>query len=185
MIAYLEGELILKKDRFIILKAGSVGYKVFLSKKTLSILPENSKELKLFCFTDVKENSIDIYGFNSCSELEFFEVLENIRGVGPKTALEISSLGSLKQIKEKILAKDEKIFESIPGIGKKKAMTIILELTGKIGEVNKNIDEAQDALVNLGFNRQEAKIALEKIERNIPPEEKIKKALKILGNLKK
>ena len=185
MIAYLEGELILKKDRFIILKAGSVGYKVFLSKKTLSIIPEIEKTLKLFCFTNVKENAIEIYGFLNEKELDFFEVLEGIKGVGPKTALEISCLGPLENLKKKILAKDEKIFEDIPGIGRKKAMMIILELTGKIGEVNKNIDEAQDALVNLGFNRQEAKIALEKIERNIPPEEKIKKALKILGNLKK
>jgi len=185
MISYLEGKIVLKKEKFIVLNVNGVGYKVFVSKKTLSKLPEIGKDLKVFCYLNVSENSLALYGFLDQKELEFFEILEDIRGVGPKSALEISSLGPLEKIRERIISQDEKLFDGVPGIGKKKAMTIILELTGKIGEVNKNIDEAQDALVNLGFNRQEAKIALEKIERNIPPEEKIKKALKILGNLKK
>lgn len=184
MIGYLEGEIIFKKDKFIILNVGGVGYKVFLSKKALSMIPEIGKPLKLFCFTNVKENAIDIYGFATEKELEFFDILEGIRGVGPKTALEISSLGSLDNIKEKIMAKNEAIFDDIPGIGKKKAMTIILELTGKIKDINGSAgakDEAEEGLVGLGFDRQKAKSVLERIPRNIPSEERIKQSLKMLG----
>jgi Holliday junction DNA helicase RuvA len=184
MISYLEGNIIFKTSKYIILNVGGVGYKVFLSKKALSMIPEIGKDVKLFCFTDVKENAIDIYGFSSSQQLDFFETLDSIRGVGPKAALEISSLGSLEEIKEKVLAKDENLFSKIPGIGKKKAMAIILELTGKIKELGKSVeetDEAEDALVGLGFQRQKAKLALKNISQSLPSEERIKQALKLLG----
>ena len=184
MIAYLEGEIILKKEKHIVLKTGNVGYKVFLSKKALSMLPQAADSIKLYCFTNVKENAIDIYGFLTQEELDFFEVLDSIRGVGPKAALEISSIGSLEKIKQRVLAKDEKVFEGIPGIGKKKAMTIMLELTGKIKEMpssKDSLDEAEDALVNLGFSRQKAKQVLENISKELKTEERIKRALNVLG----
>lgn len=189
MIAYLEGKVILKKDKFIILEVNNVGYKAFLSHKTLSNLPEVNQNLKLFCFHNVKEDASDLYGFLTQDELEFFEILNDIRGVGPKAALEISSLGSLEKIKDSILKEDVRIFDGIPGIGTKKAMTIILELTGKIKllDLHKHkgqTDEAENSLVQLGFSRQQARDAL----NNVAPEikdvkEKIKAALKNLGKV--
>lgn len=187
MISYLSGKIILKKEKFIVLEVNKIGYKVFLSKKTFSIIPEIEKEVKLFCFLNVRENSLDLYGFLSPEELEFFETLETIRGVGPKAALEISCLGPLEKIRERILAHDEKLFEGIPGIGRKKAMTIILELSGKIKDIsqkgkNKETDEAEEALVSLGFSRQQVREILKKIPEDIKEtEERIKKALSILG----
>lgn len=187
MIAYLEGKIILKKEKFIILDVQGVGYKVFLSKMALSKLPEIDKILKVFCYLNVRENSLDLYGFLDSKELDFFEILENIHGIGPKVALEISSLGPLEKIKEKILSRDEKLFEGIPGIGRKRAMAIILELTGKLRDVSSQkktaeIDEAEEGLVNLGFSRQNAKTALSQISKDIKdPEQKIKESLKILG----
>ena len=186
MIAFLEGKIISKKERFIILDVNGVGYKVFVSRRTFSKLPKTGEKLKIFCFLDVRENSLTLYGFLKEEELEFFEILEKIRGVGPKGALEISSLGSLKEIKEKILSQDGKIFEKIPSIGKKKAMAIILELSGKIKDVSfkkeKKSDEAEEALVSLGFSRQKAKEALKKVPNNVKnTEERVKYALKFLG----
>ena len=208
MIAYLEGKIILKKEKFIVLDVQGVGYKVFLSKMALSKLPEIGKDLnpvrdykskekaqgeqisngvKVFCYLNVRENSLDLYGFLDSKELDFFEILENIHGIGPKVALEISSLGPLEKIKEKILSRDEKLFEGIPGIGRKRAMAIMLELTGKLRDVSTQkktaeIDEAEEGLVNLGFPRQNAKTALSQIPKDIKdPEQKIKEALKILG----
>lgn len=182
MIAYLDGKIILKKEKFIILDVSGIGYKIFLSKKSLAKIPEISKPLKLFCFLNIKEDAMDLYGFLNYKELEFFEILDNIRGVGPKAALEISSLGSLEDIKEKILSK-QNIFEGIPGIGSKKAMAIILELTGKIKRIfPADRDEAEESLVGLGFSRSDAKQSLDKIPKNIEnSEERIKQALKILG----
>src|SRR3989344_7198788 len=187
MIAYLDGEIILKRDKFVILKVSGVGYKVFLSKKTLSNIPDNSDNLSLFCYQNVKEDALDLYGFLTYDELDFFEVLMEIRGVGPRSALDIASLGSLEKIKDKILKQDEKIFGGIPGIGLKKAQTIILELTGKIklldGAKSKgSSDPAEDALVQLGFSKQQAQEALKQVPQNIKEvEEKVRLALKNLG----
>jgi len=187
MISYLNGIIIIKKDKFIVLDVNGVGYKVFLSKKSLAKIPEIEKPLRLFCFLNVKENILALYGFLSDKELEFFELLNTIRGVGPKAALEIASIGPLESIRERILSKDEALFDQISGIGRKKAMTIILELTGKIKDLPKEkktteIDEAVEGLINLGFSREKAKQALLKTPKNIKsPEERIKQALKLLG----
>lgn len=186
MISYLEGKLILRKEKFVVLDVNNVGYKVFLSKKSILNLPETRQDIKLFCFQDVKETALDLYGFFDYQELEFFEILNDIRGIGPKAAIELSSLGPLDKIKERILNQDEKLFSSIPGIGQKKAMTIILELTGKIKNISKEKlpggDEVEDTLLNLGFQKQKIKEALSKIPKEIKDaQERIKEALKILG----
>ncbi len=211
MIRYLQGKIILKKEKFIVIDVNGVGYKVFVSKKTLSNISkvsqnfalakerkskekiqegEISEMVSIFCFLKVGENTLDLYGFLDEKELEFFEILENIRGVGPKASLEISSLGPLEKIKERILSQDRKLFEEIPGIGRKKAMTIVLELTGKIKDISKKdallkkprIDEAEESLVNLGFSRQRAREALLKISgETVGVDQKVKEALKILG----
>jgi len=201
MINYLQGKIILIKDKFITLDVNGVGYKIFLSKKSILNLPEigqnlnpstklridgePSRTIKLFCFQDVKETALDLYGFYDYEELEFFEILNNIRGIGPKVGLEISSLGPLEKIKEKILNQDEKIFEGIPGIGKKRTMTIILELTGKIKNISNTkkseADEIEDALVNLGFPKQKVKEVLPQIPKEIKnTEERVKEGLKLL-----
>ncbi len=186
MISYLNGKLIVKTGKFVIVDVNGIGYKVFLSKKTINQVPVLGENIKFFCHLNVKENIMDLYGFLDYKQLEFFEIVESIRGVGPKIALEISSLGSLDSLKSRLLAKDETVFEDIPGIGKKKAMTIILELTGKIKDVNRSskkgsLDEAEDALVNLGFSKSQAKEALKEISKDISSEERVQEALKILG----
>lgn len=187
MISYLNGKVILKKEKFAIVEVGNVGYKVFLSRQTLPKLADGAENVKLFCFHNIKEDASDLYGFLTYDELDFFEALMDIRGVGPKAALEISSLGSLEKIKDRILAQDEKIFEGIPGIGAKKAMTIILELTGKIKlldglKYKGAADPAEDGLMRLGFSRQQAKESLKMVSPEIKnEEERIKSALKILG----
>jgi Holliday junction DNA helicase RuvA len=178
----------LKKDKFIILEVSGIGYKVFLNRQNLLKLPEIGENLKVFIYQNVKEEALDLYGFFTYDEMEFFETLMDIRGVGPKSALDISALGSLDKIKDRILKQDEKIFEGIPGIGSKKAMTIILELTGKIKMLGSasargaSADEAESALIGLGFSKQQAKDALSRVPGSVKnPEERIKLALKNLG----
>jgi len=185
VISYLSGKIILKRDKFIILEVNTVGYKVFVSRQTMMKLPEAGESANLFTYQNVKEEALDLYGFLAYEVLEFFETLMDIRGVGPRSALDISDLGSLDKIKESILKQDEKIIEGIPGIGSKKAMTIILELTGKIkmlGAKKGSADEAEDALMQLGFSKQQAKEALSRVPSNVKnSEDRIKLALKNLG----
>ena len=196
MISYLQGKIILKKEKFVIIEVAGIGYKVFLSRQTLLKLPAFAPEelrqgkpeigsVKFFIYHDIKEDKSDLYGFLTYEELEFFETLNDIRGIGPKAALELSVVGPLEKIKDKILKQDENVFAGIPGIGQKRAMTIILELTGKIkqlGQKSSSADEAENALVQLGFSKQQAKEALSHIASDIKnTEERIKLALKNLG----
>jgi len=198
MISFLEGKVILKKEKFVIIEVAGIGYKVFLSRQTLLRLPAFAPEelrqgkpeigsVKFFIYHDIKEDKSDLYGFLTYEELEFFETLNDIRGIGPKAALELSVVGPLEKIKDKILKQDENVFAGIPGIGQKRAMTIILELTGKIKQLGSasakaSADEAENALVQLGFSKQQAKEALSHIASDIKnTEERIKLALKNLG----
>ena len=184
MISYLDGKVILKKDKFAIIEVAGVGYKVFLNRQTLLSLPEIGQTIKLFIFQNVKEEALDLYGFLSYEELEFFEILNEIHGVGPKAALEISVLGPLEKIKDRILAQDEKIFNGIPGIGAKRASSIILELTGKImskpSSAKSPLDDAENALTQLGFSKQQARDALSHVPQSAKPEDRIKILRKII-----
>ncbi len=182
MISYIEGKVILKKEKYIVVFASGIGYKVFLSKKNMLNI-EEKKNISLFCFLDVKENSLNLYGFLSKEELDFFERLATIRGIGPKASLEISSIGDMNSLKERIIKQDETLLYGISGIGKKKAMAILFELGEKIKrEDNGKEEELFNSLVNLGFSRPDVKkVILETDFLNKTIEEKIKITLKKLS----
>lgn len=188
MISYLSGAIITRTDAFIILDVNGVGYKVFVSGRTLEKIPENGQDVKLFCHLHIRENTMDLYGFLSHEELDLFEMIGDISGVGPKASLQIASIGSLHDFKKAIAAQDERFFAGIHGIGRKKIQKIILELTGKIekleggkkGESDED-REVMDALINLGFPRQRAREALSQIPKSAKTtEEKVRAALKIV-----
>ena len=134
----------------------------------------------------MKEDAAELYGFLGRGELGLFETLNEISGIGPKTAMMLSSLGSLEKLKE--IMENGKLPPEIKGIGQKKMQKILLELTGKIKELktpknNEAADETLDALISLGFSSQRAQEALSKITEELSREERIKKALRILGRV--
>ena len=142
------------------------------------------KEIKVFTRLFLRREQFSLYGFLSPRELEIFDILESISGIGPKTALLLSSFGSLQELKKAI----EK--GKIPkGISKKKLQRVLLELTGKIKEISEKETEKEktereilETLKSLGFSLFEAKEALSKIPPHFKePEERLKEALKILG----
>lgn len=98
MISYLQGNIILRKEKFVVLEAQGVGYRIFLSQRTLKKIPEQEKFLKLFCFLYVRENILDLYGFLNWQERELFEILINISGVGPKSGFGNFSPGPFGEI---------------------------------------------------------------------------------------
>ncbi len=187
MIALLAGKIELKTDKFIILNTGEVGYKVYCSSQTLRDL-EDKKEAKLFIHLYLRENLLDLYGFLSFEELEFFEQMISVSGIGPKAGLSILSIASLKEIKASIASGQVNLLTKVSGIGKKTAERVILELKSKIlvsgKEVQKLVsdDEAIDALVSLGYTRYQASEALKKVPGRVKEvENRVKGALKILG----
>ena len=183
MIHYLKGKIELRGEKFVIVGVGGLGFKVFCSPATLRNIPEG--EATIYTRLYPKEGAIELYGFLTQEELGLFEVLNEISGIGPKTAMMLASLGSLQKLKE-IIEKRE-LPPEIKGIGNKRMQKILLELTGKIGEIGKKPasireDEALQSLVSLGFSRQLAEGALTRIPKEIEDtERRIKEALKILG----
>jgi Holliday junction DNA helicase RuvA len=188
MISFLKGRLIFKTDDYIVLDVNGIGFKVFLSSKNLEKLKdEENKEIRLFTFLELGEKALNIYGFLTQKELEIFEAVNSISGIGSKSALEISAF-DFETIKKAIEREDIEFLEKIPGIGKKKAKKIIFEISGKILKEEKKEktkeekDETFWALVNLGFPKHLIKEAISKIPKEIKePKERIKEALKILG----
>ena len=191
MISYLSGEIIFKKDNFVILEVNGVGYEVFLSGKSMDNIPQTGQSLKLFCYLDVGERSLKLFGFLTFDELELFKIIRNIQGVGPKAALEISAVGSLEKIQQELKKGNNKFLDNIPGIGEKKAGKIILELSGQLkaatesSKKEKDIldgDEAAVALLNLGFSKDKVRQALAGLAPEISDtQEKIRQALRLLS----
>jgi len=186
MISYLEGKIILKRENYIILNVNNIGFKIFLSNSALNKIPQKTENLKVFIFESQTKKGINLYGFLTFKELEIFEKIENIIGIGPKAALEISSI-DISVLKEKIKKGDISFLTRVSGIGLKKAKKIAFEISNQIffekEKINKE-DPALKALVNLGFSQKEAREALDKIPLEIKLEERIKKALQILGKKK-
>ncbi|MBI2624823.1 MAG: Holliday junction branch migration protein RuvA [Candidatus Nealsonbacteria bacterium] len=185
MIYFLEGKPVLKGNNFIVLEVNGLGYKVFLSANNLQRVEESEKAIKLFTSLRLKEDALELYGFLNQKELGLFETLNEVQGIGPKAALVLSSVGSPEDFRKAIEEGDAKFFAGIKGIGAKKIQKIILELTGRFKELkkedNKETDDALDVLISLGFSRQKAKEALDKVSLETKEaDQRVKEALKIL-----
>lgn len=190
MISYLDGKVIKIADKYIILNVGGVGYKVFLSGSDLGKLQQSRENVKVYTHLHVREDALEFYGFLTDAELEFFELLITISGIGPKAALNIISTDSPSVVAGAILREDVGYLTKISGIGSKTAQKIILELKDKVSKLSFKIDnvgaspnmDAIDALVSLGWNAKEAREALRNVAREITgTEARIREAMKILG----
>lgn len=187
MIGYLEGEIKRIGLNYLILYTNGIGYKVYVP----NFLLQNAsleKKLSLEIYTHVKEDQFDLYGFKNIKELNFFEQLLDVSGVGPKAALNILSSSDLDSLKESIVKQDPTLLNSVSGIGRKTAEKIIVELKGKLGRVGQDMftdtgsGDVYDALVGLGFKKDEIKRAISNLPKDlVTVEEKIKQALKILN----
>jgi Holliday junction DNA helicase RuvA len=186
MLAYIEeGEVIFLSEKFLIVKKKGLGYKIFVSSEFLSSIQIGSV-ISLWIHTAVKENAIEFYGFLNYKELEFFEMLINVSGIGPKGALTILSIASIETLKKAIATNELSYLTKISGIGRKTAEKIILELKDKLSKEEKDSafgDEldALEALKSLGYSPNDAREALKKVKNTGNINARIKEALKILG----
>ena len=191
MIGYLNGEVVLIDNPSIVIDVGGVGYSIVASKDVLGKAEVNSK-LKLFIYTHVREDLIQLYGFLDFSDLKLFRNLISVSGIGPKTAMGIFGVGSRLSIIQAIISADVAFFESAPRLGRKNAQKIIIELKNKFGTAKEEIDLSEKdikerseiiaALLGFGFNRKEALDAIKSIKgERKTVEEKIRLALKELG----
>jgi len=198
MIALVRGTLAYKSIDHVIIDVGGVGYRLSIPLSTFYSLPETG-EVTLFTHTHVREDALLLYGFLSIEEKELFIILIGISGVGPKLAVNILSHIPTGDLKRAIAAGDIKRLSGLPGIGKKTAERLVLELKDKVGPIDQLpassdatsvagptagalINDVISALVNLGYKENMVRKVLENMELapDLTMEEVLKGALKIL-----
>jgi Holliday junction DNA helicase RuvA len=190
MIGYLKGEVFFKEGNFIIIDVKGVGYKVLATSDVLAKAHKGSP-LELFIYTHVREDNISLFGFLESSDLKLFENLIGVSGIGPKTAMNIFSIGNRDQIVTAIATADTGFFKSVPRLGQKNAQKIIIELKNKFGSIaeldlsGEDMSENEDAITalkNFGFTVKEINEAIKKVKKSgQKTTETIKLALKYLG----
>lgn len=199
MIAHLTGNLLEKTAQSVIIEVHGVGYEAFIPLSTFYALPEKGQEVHLHTFTYVREDSLTLFGFHTVLEKELFVMLVSVSGVGPKQALAVLSGMGPEELVETMVSGDKLRLCSIPGVGKKTAERITLELQEKASrdfgsrysanrESSKTgaqefADDALSALVNLGYSPSSAKQVLKRVQEESNPqglETLIKEALQLL-----
>lgn len=199
MIAHLTGKILSKKPNSVIVEANGVGYELTIPLSTFYELGEEGSQVSLKVFTYMRENTLALYGFKTARERELFERLIEVSGVGPRMAIALLSGASVDDIIEAIRKGDLYRMTSIPGIGKKTAERIALELKDKIlklataeeyaaaaspGTIRLR-DDVVSALANLGYQRSVAERAVARafaaVDGEAGFEELLKRSLRILA----
>lgn len=203
MISYLRGELAAVEEQKIIIDVGGVGYGVYMSQQAMTLLPACGNEVKIHTYLNVREDAMQLFGFLTREDLEVFRLLIGVSGIGPKAGLNILACLSPDELRFAVLSGDAKAISAAPGIGKKTAEKLILELKDKLkiedvlehaahGEDNasqnglENTDtnmqaEAVQALTALGYGSSESLRAVKKTSPDCATvEDVLKEALKYL-----
>ncbi|MEI7452133.1 MAG: Holliday junction branch migration protein RuvA [Candidatus Falkowbacteria bacterium] len=191
MIAYLKGKVLHKNNTSAVIVVNNIGYMVALNAAFLGETMVDD-EIEVYTHQHVREDAVELFGFKNLEDLELFELLISISGVGPKTGLGVFSLASAGDIKEAIARGDSGLLTKVSGIGKKTAERIVLELRDKVGQLAfydklsgaKTLPSSDeiDALMTLGYSLQQAREALAQIDPSLKDSsEKVRAALKMIG----
>jgi len=178
VIASVRGEVMVRRPDYVVLEAGGVGYRLAVSAETLKAVPSRGKHATLHAHLVAREDSLSLYGFASEEERDLFLYLTSVSGIGPKVAIAILSGGAPRELLRAIAAGDAKRFQSAPGVGKRTAERLIVELREKVaGELTEGIPAAGDSsgeaeprllaregLMHLGYTLTEAEALLDGAE---------------------
>lgn len=199
MFAYIKGILDIKSNGYVIVETAGIGYKIFMSSKSIENLGEIGENVKVYTHYYVREDNISLYGFVSNEELRMFELLLSVSGIGAKSAIAMLSEITPSSFALAVISNDVSKLVKIPGIGKKTAARIVLELKDKL-KTEEAIEKSEEieiaikeddkgseviaALQVLGYTRKEIEKILEKIDLDsLGLEEAIKKALQLLQKI--
>ncbi len=191
MIAFLSGVLFSKNENEIIINVDGVGYFVYVSK--LIDLPDPGERINIYIYTYIREDTLDLYGFNSMEERKLFDILLSVSRVGPKAALNILSTLTYEEVIGAIMGEKFEVLKQVSGIGQKTAQRLVLELKSKIKDLGyeyqintttgSDNNELYQGLNNLGYTNREIEKALSEInfEKETDLEQKIKMILNYFG----
>ena len=199
MISYVKGELVAIEEEKVIIDVNGIGYGVYMPGQAMEMLPSIGEEVRLHTYLNVREDAMQLFGFLTRDDLKVFKLLISVSGIGPKGGLSILSKLTPDDLRFAVMANDAKTISAAPGIGKKTAEKLIIELKDKLSiedvfdkkedvsilvntqsYANEIQTEAIQALVALGYGSTEATKAVKqiKMEENITVEEVLKVALK-------
>ena len=197
MYAYIKVTLEEKSTDSIVVETAGIGYKIYVSEHTMAKLGEIGEKVKIYTHYHVREDNISLYGFMSNEELKMFELLLQVSGIGAKTAIAMLSNITPSKFALAIISNDLKTLTKIPGIGNKSAQRMVLELKDKLktqtaieddeeettpNDNSESINEAEQALQILGYNKSEISKVFDKFDtHNLSTEDLIKEALKRLA----
>ena len=187
MISQLRGKAVARDAEGLVLDVNGVGYRLFATPAAVR-KAEGADEIVLQTYLHVREDAMQLFGFADADERELFAQLLSVSGVGPKVALAIVSGYTPAELRRAIVREDDALFQTIPGIGKKTAQRVVLELKEKIaplaaveaphlGAGDGHI-VARDALVELGYSPAEAEQRLASVDPDLPPAERVREALR-------
>ena len=191
MIAFLTGRVATRAASHALIEVGGIGYRLIMSTSSLAALPAEGDEVTVHTYLHVREDELTLYGFESEGERELFEALIGVSGVGPKVALAVLSSLRPDALRTAIARDDVTLLSSVPGVGKKTAQRLLIDLKDKIGSPDVGAPgggasthaaiEARDALLSMGFTAAEAAAALRDVEQGASAEQMLRAALKALG----
>ena len=200
MYLYIKGSLEVKTKGYIVVECNGIGYKIFMSDKSLNEVGNIGDKVKVYTHYHVREDEISLYGFRTDEELRMFELLLSVSGIGARSAITMLSNIEPSEFAFAVISDDVDRMTKIPGIGKKTAQRLILELKDKLKseEIERNkeeiekeikevegLNEAVSALQVLGYSRREIDSAFEKADLSgLSTEDIIKKGLVLLSNNK-
>ena len=200
MYLYIKGSLEVKTKGYIVVECNGIGYKIFMSDKSLNEIGNVGDTVKVYTHYHVREDEISLYGFKTDEELRMFELLLSVSGIGARSAITMLSNIEPSEFAFAVISDDVDRMTKIPGIGKKTAQRLILELKDKLKseEIERNkeeiekeikevegLNEAISALQVLGYSRREIDSAFEKADLSgLSTEDIIKKGLMLLANNK-
>ena len=200
MIAQVRGRLIHKEPGSVVVEANGLGYRVFVSLTTFYELPELEQAVILHTHTHVREDALQLFGFSTPLEREMFQVLIGVTGIGPKLALNILSGITPEELLLSLDRRDMNRLQAVPGIGRKTAERMVLDLEEKARKIAARValapsqpgprdgltEDVVSALLNLGYKKAQAEKAVERILRQDPDltlEKALKETLKILASV--
>ncbi len=198
MIAQIRGHLIQKSPGSIIVEANGIGYQLFVSLTTFYDLPEFQQNVVLHTYTHVREDLLQLYGFSTLLEKELFQILIGVSGIGPKLAINILSGISPSELVQSLSSRDMARLLSIPGVGRKTAERLLLDLQEKVLKIQARsvfprmeprsaagmAEDVISALVNLGYKKSQAEKVVESVLRQTPEitlEKALKESLRVLS----
>ncbi|HEY5549340.1 MAG TPA: Holliday junction branch migration protein RuvA [Coriobacteriia bacterium] len=191
MIAFLTGRMAGRTASSALIEVGGVGLRLIMSTSSLAALPADGDEVTVHTYLHVREDELTLYGFESEDERALFEALIGVTGVGPKLALAVLSWMRPDVLRTALARDDVALLSSVPGVGKKTAQRLLIDLKDKVGTPelggsaggasSRAVVEAREALLGMGFSPAEAAVALRDVAEGATTEQLLRSALKMLG----